>query len=538
MKRTENRQNEQTAAIMARVSLEKQAREGYSLPAQVEIGTVIATKFGLVTNDKYVLVDAGYSGDDWDRPSIAKGLELLRTRKVVALIFTVSDRFARDVEGGLKIIREIRAAGGRIIFGDLGEYQDEANFRLMLTIKLAIAEFEKTQIRARSAIGTMRKVREGHPFGRGKYGFEIKDGIINPVIDRLAVVKRIYSWADMGESLEGIVNALKAFSIPPPKKNWNTRTVRNILQDLTYVTGEWYYNRRRAVAPQNRRKPLGERHRKNTTMQSRPKSEWLLFEGVKTAPVIDRDQYDRVQAKLAENVHTLGGKPSDAYLLTGLVWHASECNGRMYGHRDTRSKNTRYRCHAKDPDTRHRSCNTSVDAMPLEQSTWDAMMNTLGNEKTLVKLVETHLASEKSETAAEDVKRFQQRIMELRQIEFKARREELQSKEIQRAEFYRQQYGEAMAQRHALEAELVSIIGHNATGKVDGKRIARDIERVRKSPITEARAEKKELFKLWTQRIDYDDVRREAEITLRIPIMREMHQYSELAQSTFRPLLM
>ena len=103
MKRTENRQNEQTAAIMARVSLEKQAREGYSLPAQVEIGTVIATKFGLVTNDKYVLVDAGYSGDDWDRPSIAKGLELLRTRKVVALIFTVSDRFARDVEGASRL---------------------------------------------------------------------------------------------------------------------------------------------------------------------------------------------------------------------------------------------------------------------------------------------------------------------------------------------------------------------------------------------------------------------------------------------------
>jgi len=540
MEPSENHRNEQTAAIMARVSLEKQAREGYSLAAQVEIGTDIAGKFGLQTNEKYILIDDGYSNNDWHRPAINKEVELINQRKVVALIFTNSDRFARDVEGGLKIIREIRAAGGRIILGDLGEYRDESNFRLMLTIKLAIAEHEKSQIRSRSLIGTLRKVKEGHPFGRGKYGFVIKDGVIEPVIERLAIVKRIYNWADMGESLQGIVNALKALDVPPPKKNWNTRTVRIILQDITYVTGEWFYNRRHAVVPKNPRKPDMERHRKNITMQPRPKSEWIPFEGVRTAPVIDRDQYDRIQARLAANIHVSGGRPSDTYLLTGLVWH-EEDNHRMCGSRRNRTGERWYRCGWKDYDSGRNYCHKTVDADLLEQFIWDAMMDTLGDADTLTKLVEAHMENEKATTAEQDTKKLQQRIAELRQVEFQARREELHTTESETAKFYRHEYSEAMGQRRALEQELSTAIGHKARGTVDAASIARDIERVRKSRITEARPEKKELFKLWVSRIDYSSTRREADITLRIPIVKNatripggVLQKSELRQCPFR----
>ena len=89
------------AAIMARVSLEKQAKEGYSLPAQIEMGEIIAKRHGVATDERYILQDAGSSGDDWDRPAINRAIQLIRTGKVKVLIFTVSDRFSRDVEGGL-----------------------------------------------------------------------------------------------------------------------------------------------------------------------------------------------------------------------------------------------------------------------------------------------------------------------------------------------------------------------------------------------------------------------------------------------------
>ena len=56
-----------------------------------------------------------------------------------------------------------------------------------------------------------------------------------------------------------------------------------------------------------------------------------------------------------------------------------------------------------------------------------------------------------------------------------------------------------------------------------------------------ARPEKKSLFKLWSSRIDYSSMRREASITLRIPIAKNatripggVLQKSELRQRPFR----
>jgi DNA invertase Pin-like site-specific DNA recombinase len=160
-------------AVMARVSLEKQAKEGYSLPAQTELGKLIAAKHEIDVG--YVLEDAGFGGDDWDRPAINRALGLVRAGKVTVLIFTNCDRFSRDVLGGLAIIKELREAGARIIFGDLGEYTNDTNFRMMLTIRMAVAEAEKANIRNRSQVGMMRKIRQGDAFGRAPYGFKIED---------------------------------------------------------------------------------------------------------------------------------------------------------------------------------------------------------------------------------------------------------------------------------------------------------------------------------------------------------------------------
>jgi hypothetical protein len=68
---------------------------------------------------------------------------------------------------------------------------------------------------------------------------------------------------------------------------------------------------------------------------------------------------------------------------------------------------------------------------------------------------------------------------------------------------------------------------------------------VRKSRITEARPEKKSLFKLWVSRIDYFSMRREANVTLRIPIAKNatripggLLQKSELRQTTVQSIVL
>jgi site-specific DNA recombinase len=507
----------QNAAIMARVSLEKQAKEGYSLPAQIELGGMIASKYGLAIDNRYILQDAGYSGDDWDRPAINRALALIRTGKVQALVFTNSDRFSRDVEGGLRIIREIRAAGARIIFGDLGEYSDDATFRMMLTIKMAVAEAEKANIKARSRTGTLQKVRQGVAFGRMLYGFKIENGKIVPVPEQVAVLEQIFNWADQGWSQRRIIRELKARNIAPPHKNWNNFTIAAILRDPFYATGEWYYNKRRAVAPKKLRKPEGERHRKTTTQVMRPREEWIPLGGEKVQPVISAAQFARVGAMLSRNIHGLGGRPSDRYLLKSLVW-CGKCGKRCCG-RINHGKFTWYICTHRDRVTGEQLCDAETVSGPaLEQCAWDAAMSVLGDERTLRAAVEEHLEQQKTTANAGEVARLQARIEELRRIEFKARGAELKATEVETAAFYKAQYQEAMQERRFHEAELITLIGKGAAGKVDAAAVARAVQAERHCDLADknTRCDIQELLQEWIDRVEYLDG--EAEITLRVPL--------------------
>ena len=62
------------SALVARVSGQRAAKEGYSLDAQVPMLKQFAEREGYGTEDRYILFDDGYQGDDWDRPAINKAL--------------------------------------------------------------------------------------------------------------------------------------------------------------------------------------------------------------------------------------------------------------------------------------------------------------------------------------------------------------------------------------------------------------------------------------------------------------------------------
>jgi site-specific DNA recombinase len=513
------------AAIMARVSLVKQAKEGYSLPAQIDLGREIATKYGLATSEQYVLQDAGYSGDDWDRPAINRALALIRSGKIKALIFTMSDRFSRDVEGGLRVIREIRQAGGRIIFGDVGEYADDDNFRLMLTIKMAIAENEKIKIKVRTRSGVLRKVRDGHAFGRMPYGFKTENGKIVPVAEQIPVLKQIFEWAAAGWSQRKIMRELVGRNIPAPwpgkRGNWNGCSIAKMLRDPFYATGEWYYNKRRGAAPdpEKIRKPDKERHAKNTSHKMRPREEWIQLGGdTRVKPVIERGLFERVAAAMARNIHTLGGRPSDRYLLKSLIW-CGKCEKPWCGHTNNKGRYARYGCANRDRFTGKHHCDAgSVLCKLLDQCVWDAIMETLGNEQTLRAAVEEHMAEQENSTNGKDVARLQARIEELRRQEFKARGEELRSGEVETAELYRGLYKEAMQERRGLEAELLTLVSKGATGKIDTARIARFIKAARRVDLAnkETRSDVQELFRECVERVDY--LAGAVTISLRVPL--------------------
>jgi site-specific DNA recombinase len=336
---------------VARVSLEKQAAEGYSLDNQKQVFEELGGKYGCQFPPQFVIEDDGYSGADFDRPSIKRILNWAREGKIQAVCFTYVDRLARDVEGGLRLIREFTEAGLKVLLGNLGWVTDEGHAKILLTMYLVIAEVQRKEIRERSKTNVRTKIGMGQPHGgHAPFGlhFVTKAELAARAITRgeqpprrpgneyrrvekdLQFVRRIYELIDADHSLREIGRIFEAEGKTTPRgcqrcrgagaaetcTHWNTEFFSKIASDEFYATGVWFYNKRKMVEPKRIRsnKP---RHRRKSSWRMRPRSEWL--ECYKTKPVVDRTLFDRVQQKLAKNKSRLGGQPSDRYLLTSLL---------------------------------------------------------------------------------------------------------------------------------------------------------------------------------------------------------------------------
>lgn len=140
----------------ARVSTVSQANTGSSLEDQI-----------------HMLQDAGvpeenifsesYTGTTVDRPQLKKLLDLLQQGD--KLVVTKLDRFARTAIEGGAIVKQLHERGVTIHILNMGIADDSPMGRLMVTMLLAFAEFERDMIVERTQGG---RKRTGNLGGRPK----------------------------------------------------------------------------------------------------------------------------------------------------------------------------------------------------------------------------------------------------------------------------------------------------------------------------------------------------------------------------------
>jgi site-specific DNA recombinase len=261
---------------MSRVSLIKQV-SNYSLDAQDFKFDELEKKFGCKIPPALRIEDEGYSGADFNRPSIRKALKAIRNGEANAIAFPWLDRFARNLEGGLATIRRFREAGAHVLLGDYGWYSDERSFKTQMQLGLMIAEWQRDDINEKSRSGIEQKIRRGLAHGGSPFGWRFVTGIElaaeaikekREIPDKPQNVHRrveqnqqtvhlMGNLALEGHSLASICRELLARGIKSPsgQARWNPRTVARILRDPCYHTGEWHYNKRQGVAPEKIRKP-------------------------------------------------------------------------------------------------------------------------------------------------------------------------------------------------------------------------------------------------------------------------------------------
>ncbi len=221
------------AAVYARVSTEDQAREGFSIAAQLKRLRAYCKAKGWEIAGEYV--DEGFSGRDTSRPMYKKMMQEYDLWDV--LLVLKMDRIHRNSQNFTNMMNEL--ASHEKQFSSMQEKFDttSAMGRFVMDIIQRIAQLESEQIGERVKIGMVQKAKKGDGYlGSGEpYGYSFKSsGLeINPA--EAGIVAYIYNAYTSGNSLSAIADNLNARGIPSKKGTvWKKQTISKILRNPLY----------------------------------------------------------------------------------------------------------------------------------------------------------------------------------------------------------------------------------------------------------------------------------------------------------------
>jgi site-specific DNA recombinase len=330
----------QKAVIYTRVSTGQQVEDGTSLEVQELACLRKAQELGADVVD--IIPDEGVSGAFYmSRPGIQKALKMLEDGKATLLITMKLDRTGRDVDIVRLIQKRVTNAGGRLIFADGMNFENNATGRLMLTQLAGFAEFERDLIRERTVGGKRRRAEEGLQTARtlSPFGYHIVTkedvltgeypagtvGTYQTVEHEAEIVREIFRLYSSGYSLRQICHSLQKRNIPTPRGGqfWIHTTVRLILSNPVHK-GTPYYGRYRSQADERRiEQGKKARYRKGTNP-----SEWIAL----TAPaLVSEEVWEQCQERLKESQARRSGNPQRVNALAGLL-KCPKCRRRLLGH--------------------------------------------------------------------------------------------------------------------------------------------------------------------------------------------------------------
>lgn len=242
------------AAILARVSTEQQAENGYSLVTQLAACRKYATDKGWDIVGEFS-DDCSGTIPVADRPGGAQIYELLRREAVDFVVMYTLDRSARDKREYpieyLIFLRDIQDAGAELHFTDSGKSEGG----IVDLFKAWQASEERRKIRERSMRGKRAKATAGKYVGGSQIPFGYKwigKGRTGKLVideENALLVKEIYAWyVHKRLTLNAIADKLNEAGIRSPKADlkksssgkWGHSTIRNLIKFRGYI-GEFEY---------------------------------------------------------------------------------------------------------------------------------------------------------------------------------------------------------------------------------------------------------------------------------------------------------
>ena len=309
------------AALYCRVSSDKQAKEGDSIPAQLDALNKYASerKYEIIGT----FVDDGVSGTKYDRDEFQSLLQMVENDQVDIVLVTKMDRLHRSLRNFLNMQDTLdrHNCHWKAIWEPSYDTTTPQG-RMVINMMMNLAQFEAEQTGQRIRQVQAYKVSKGEVIsGSTSPGYSIIDKHLVPNEDA-AIVRRAFETFDRTNSIAETVRAMAGTNLPKSASG-----MRNMLMRSWYI-GEAY--------------------------------------GVKDfcEPIVDRALWERVQVGLKRNIKS---SQKHTYLFSGLL-RCAECEKAMAA--GTRVKEKRkpvslYRCAKRYNRNADPCCNPKTVTEPV-----------------------------------------------------------------------------------------------------------------------------------------------------------------------------
>jgi site-specific DNA recombinase len=220
-------------AIYTRVSTEDQAKEGFSLDAQLEKLRAYCTARGWDIAGEYV--DEGYSGRKTRRPAYTRMMEDIE--KWDGLLVIKMDRIHRNSKNFMLMMEDLGKKGKEFVSMMESLDTSTAMGRFVMDIIQRIAQLESEQIGERVYIGMEQKAKQnGGVLGFNiPYGYDYVEGKLVVNDSESIIVKNIFDMYRNKLSMKKISEILNQKKIPTKfNKIWGQQTISLILKNPVY----------------------------------------------------------------------------------------------------------------------------------------------------------------------------------------------------------------------------------------------------------------------------------------------------------------
>ena len=222
-------------ALYTRVSTEDQAKEGFSLDAQLERLRYYAKAQGWTVAGEFI--DEGHSGRTTKRPRYQAMMDASGSWDT--LLVLKMDRIHRNSRNFMAMMDDLRRKGKE--FASVTESLDTSTAmgRFVMDIIQRIAQLESDQIGERTFVGMEQKAKVGGgSLGKpAPYGYQYgPDKALVPVPGEAAVVASLFEGFAAGAGKNELAQGLNQRGVPAPRGGaWAYKAVDRILGNPTYA---------------------------------------------------------------------------------------------------------------------------------------------------------------------------------------------------------------------------------------------------------------------------------------------------------------